>query len=340
MIKLIFKISIPLFFLIVLQGCNSITKLSDSLGHHDMCLSTPVLDDGVFYANGSAASLEQAKSNARQDLVLQISSEVSSSVENTTTDNNGKVSHQSSSAMRAKSASIPVDQHKITQTCKSGDTYYVAITLEKSQLIKATQQRLKRATQKSQKLIKKAKRASRYEMYIARQKMQKQLEAINTYTQILLQYTNKPMGNSTRKLIARLENLIEKSDRLVIGVRTDSKLRPLQGVLEQALNKSALEYKQGAKDTVAVIKLKSRHNNQRSGKRYIVKLNASLEVSRGDTGQLLSSHEVGQAVGTSTVSYDFALQLAQKKLHKHLKRYLSGDANKIRNILGLSGNEK
>ena len=329
---------LPLLFLLCLSGCNSITKMPVSLGHHDMCLSEPVAEKGIFYATGSATLLEQAKANARQDLVLQISSEVSAKTQSLVTDNQGVVKSQSSSAIQSKSSSVPIDQHKIVQTCKSGEMYYVAISLSQSSLINATRQRLNKVSKDSQKILNTVGRASRYKKYMSRQVLQKNLFSINTYTQILSEYANKPVSKKTEKLIKKLETFLENSSRLLIGIEVDANIMPLQDVLEQALNKANLDYRQGTKNTVAVIKLKSRENKKRSGKRYIIKINASVDVNRGDTGKLLSRHDLGKVVATSTVSYDLALQNAQRDLQIRLRRYLNGDANKIKKALGLVDN--
>ena len=305
-----------------------------------MCLSSPVLQDKLFYATGSARLLEKAKSNARQELVLQISSNVSSKVESRTSDTDGRVNKRSSSWTQSKSASIPVDQHKVIETCKTDNTYFVAITLKKQSLIDSTRLRLKKEIKESKKLLYSVKRASLYKKYITRQTLDKKLSAINTYIQILDQYAHSPVNKKTTQLISKLEKFIAESDRLVIGVQSDRSLSLLQDVLEQALNKAKLEYKQGSRRTVAVIKLKANQDTQRKGKLYIVKLKASLDVSRGDNGRLLSRYNLGEAVKTSTVSYKLALQSAQQKLKSRLRQHLNGGADKIRKILGLASNEK
>lgn len=338
MYKLTFKIFISLLISIALSACNSITRLT-SLGHDSICLSAPLVQDGVFYASGSAATLEQAKSNARQDLVLQISSEVSSKVENKTTDINGNVRSRSSSVMQAKSAAIPIDQHKIIETCQAGHSTYVALTLKKQALISSTKVRLETTILESEKIYRRIKYATLYEKYIARQLINEKLTTINTYSNILLQYAGFQVNKKTRALTLRLEKYLEKSGRLVIGVQSSRGLKPLQNVLEQALNKSKLEYKQGSRRTVALIKLNARQDKQRLGKRYIIKLNASLDVIRSDTGKMLSSYDLGQAVGTSTISYKLALQGAQRTLQNRLKQHLNKDANKVIKILGLASNE-
>ncbi len=333
--KIITKILIFIFFFISLNGCKSITKLTQAFDEESICLTAPALQDDLFYATGSAYSLEQAKSNARQDLVLQISSDVSSKIENKTTDKNGHVNNRSSSWIQSESSSIPVDQHKVIETCKTDGTYFIAITLKKQSLIDSTELRLKKEIKESKKLLNSVKRGSLYEKYIVRQTLDKKLSAINAYTQILTQYAHKPINKKTAQLIKKLETFIINSGKLVVGIQSDRVLSPLQDELEQALNKAKLEYKRGSRRTVAVIKLKARQNNRRKGKLYIVKLKASLDVSRGDNNKLLSRYHIDEVVKTSTVSYKLALQSAQSLLGKRLKTHLNGDAEKIRKILGL-----
>ena len=337
--KIIIKLLIIHFFFVTLNGCKSISKFTKSSDEDVICLAVPELQNDGFYATGSAKTLEQAKLNARQDLVLQISSNVSAKIENKTTDTDGRVDKRSSSWTKSESETIPISKHKVIDSCKVEKTYYAAITLKKQALIESTTLALAKKTDASKKLLASMNKASLYQKYIARQKIEKNLSAIKTYTHLLNQYAHRSVDKTTKRLVSKLEKFITASSKLVIGVRSDKRLLPLQDELEHSLNKAELDYKRGGNNTVAVISLQADQTNQMHKNQHIVKLNASLNVSRGDNGNALSKYNLGQVVKTSTVSYQLAFKRAQHELLLRLKQHLKGGANKVRKILGLTSNE-
>lgn len=328
-------LSIILISLLSLSACKQITQLTQTNNAKEtICLKNRVLSDHTFYASGSASSLEQAKLNARQDLVQQISSSVSSNIESIKTDNTGNIKHSASSHAKSVTALIPIDKHKIIDSCKSGNTYFSAITLSKDDLLKTTSLRLKNQADDTSKLLSRISNSSQYQQYSNRKQLEKNLTFITTYINILNQYGQQPVDGNISLLATRLKNAISTYGKLVIGIYADSDLHSVKDTLEQALNKANLDYKQGTKNTVAIISLKSRKTNQRLGNRNIVKLTGSLDITRSDTGKLIKRHELGQVVTTSTVSPKLALQNAELKLANRLKQHLNVSSKKIRKILG------
>lgn len=327
-------LSVTLTSLLSLSACKQLNQLTHSSAKETICLKNHALSEQTFYASGSASSLEQAKLNARQDLVQQISSSVSSHIESIKTDNAGTVKLSASSQAKSVTALIPIDKHKVIDNCKSGNTYFSAITLNKDDLIETTSFRLKDQAEKASKLLSQISNSSPYQQYSKRKELENNLTHISTYINILNQYGQQPVDKTISDLADRLKNAVSTYGKLIIGLNADSHLSSVKDTLEQALNKARLDYRQGTKNTVAIISLKSRKTNQHLGNRHIVKLSGSLDITRSDTGKLIKRHDLGQVVTTSTVSPSLALQNAQLQLANRLKQHLNVSSKKIRTILG------
>jgi len=328
------SLSIILISLMSLTACKQLNQLTHSRADETICLKKHALSGQDFYASGSASSLEQAKLNARQDLVQQISSSVSSNIESLKTDNAGTIKHSASSQAKSVTALIPIDKHKVIDSCKSGNTYFSAITLSKANLVDTTSLRLKSQADDTSKVLSLIGKASQYQQYSKRKELENNLTFITTYINILNQYGQQPVDSHISQLASRLKSSISRYGKLIIGLYADSHLDSVKDTLEQALNKAKLDYKQGTKNTVAIISLKSRKTNQRVGNRHIVKLAGSLDITRSDTGKLIKRHELGQVVTTSTVSSTLALQNAELQLANRLRQHLNVSSKKIRKILG------
>ncbi|MDH5392917.1 MAG: LPP20 family lipoprotein [Gammaproteobacteria bacterium] len=324
----------------VLSGCQSPGFFNKPQSHEIICLNTPALRHNVFYASGSAATLEQAKLNARQDLVQQISSNVSSTIENTKTDHDGKLSQLSLNRAKSESTAIPVDQHKLVDSCKSASTYYVAISLNHAALVKSTKLRLEKEIRQAKSSLGLVKDASLYQQYIQHQQLSRQHKSINAFKDILLQYDKKPLSREITAFISTLETFLLSSGNLTVSIRTGPHLGALRGTLEQALNSAKLAYKTDSNDTVASISLRAKQNHYFKNNRHFVRLRAVLEVFRNDTQQLLSRHDLKFVVHSSSVSSELALENAQQALSLKLNKLLSSEPEKLRKILGLEKNEE
>lgn len=333
-------IGLTLLSMTLLSSCRSISVLSQHADNAPICLKTPRLNHHSFYATGSATTLEGAKLNARQDLVQQISSDVSSSIENTKTDDDGELSQQSVSRAKSETASIPIDQHQVSQTCKSASTYYAAVTLKHSSLVEITRQRLDKEMAAATSLLDSVRNASHYRQYSSHNVLSKKYNRIFSYQQILKQYDKIPLSDETNEAITALRHFVLKSGKLILGIDIANKHLPLRNSVEMALNKAGIDYKKGRKNTVATIAIQSKQSQHRASGRHIVKINASLDVNRSDTRKLLSRYELGQVISHSTISVSIARENAQRKLAARLKQHLSTSADNIRKILGFEPYEK
>ena len=156
-------LSIIFISLLSLSACKQLTQLTHSRAEETICLKKHAVNEQTFYASGSAASLEQAKLNARQDLVQQISSSVSSNIESIKTDNAGNVQHSASSQAKSVTTLIPIDKHKVIDSCKSGNTYFSAITLSKNELLKTVLFRLTNQAKDTNELLSRISNSSQYQ---------------------------------------------------------------------------------------------------------------------------------------------------------------------------------
>lgn len=317
---------------LLLSGCKQIKQLSGLTDEEKICLKTVSGNADVFRASGSAKTLEKAKLNARQDLALQISSNVSSAIENKQTASNNHSSQQSSSWTKSETENIPLDQHRIDQTCKSGSTYYAAASLEKARLLKSVQQRMSHLSKTANNAINKLEHQNRYQQYLNARHMQKSLAQLRSLQKLLTIY-NQSIATDTLATIDKLQDTVDRSATLVLGLQ--GKKSPALTMIEQALNRAELEYQQGIENVVAIISLKTHDNIQRAGNRFIFKLNASIDVMRADTRKLLKRHNLGKIVTTSTVSSELAIDNAYQKLADRVRQHLNVAPEKIRKILGL-----
>jgi len=324
----------------LLSSCRYAARSDAAANPATICLKAPILGSQSFYATGSASTLEQAKLNARQDLVQQISSDVSSHIENTKTDDNGSFRQQSVSRARSESVSIPVDQHKISQTCQSGDSYFVAITLQHAALVEVSRLRLQQELKAAKSILRSLKKASLFRQYNSHKTLSEKYRRIITYRQILQQYDKTSVDSKTLEAIVALEQFVLESGKLIVGIDKRHEQSPLHKMLEIALNKAGFDYIQGRKNTVATITIKTKQSQHKNGNRHIVKLNASLDVNRSDTQKLLSRYELGQVITSSTVSVSLARENAERKLAARLKQHLNTSAHNIRKILGFESDEK
>jgi len=317
-----------------LSGCKQLKQLTHKEEKSVICLKNQTSNKHSFYATGSAKTLEAAKLNARQDLVQQISSNVSSSIEQKLTQNRDSHSQQSSSWAKSESENIPLDQHRVEQTCKSGKTFYAAISLSKQALLHSSQQRIKQVIESVEPELNQLKQESRYRQYVKRRQLEKSLNQLQTYNKLLDSYQPDLLTPKTKAFTRQLVAFINQAAKLLIGIADSNRHLPTTAVIEQALNKAQLEYQQGTRDAVAIIAVNANDSSQRVGNRHIVKLQASLDVNRADTGKLLKRHELGKIVTTSTVSAQLALDNAYQQLSNRVKQHLSVSPASIRKILG------
>ena len=317
-----------------LTACKQLKQFSGKAEKSVICLKSQVEDNERFYATGSAPTLEQAKLNARQDLVQQISSNLSSTIEQKKTLDKNSVDQQSSSWAKSESENIPLDQHQVLQSCKSGNTFFAAVALNKQALLKSVQLRLQQLHEQFHPELSALKNRSRYQQYIKKQQLSTAHRQLQTYIKLLTIYQPDLLRLQHKQFAKQLNQFINKTGTLLIGIPENNRDLPTTTIIEQALNKAQLNYKHGTQNTVAIISVNANNRNQRIGNRHIIKLQASLDVSRADTGKLLKRHQLGKIVTTSTVSDQLALDNAYQKLSSRLYQHLNVSPASIRKLLG------
>ncbi len=332
-----FKTIFPfLLMLALLGGCQGVPKSFDVLGGGDcLDISQPV-DHSRFVAYGSGSSLERATSSAQASLAQQISSTVSSEVKSAVRLKGDGVTEEGSVVIRLVSENIPLDQHRVGQTCYSGGTHYVEVSLEKAALVRNSQIRLKNQQRAIEQNLKQARRKSNYERYLIREQLQQQLVKLALFDVLLQQYGDGHNSQPARAVAAKAHAFIDSNSHLRINVSAPKNMRPLLSPLENALRRAELDYGPGNRHAAAEIKIKGRPQYQSANGRHVTHIDAVIEVRRIDTGELLASLRLGKKTGTSSVSRSKSLEIALKKHVQSLKRKLHGNKAAIRKALGIS----
>ncbi len=321
--------------LALLAGCQSLPKSISAITGGGSCLTHVDATNGVFTAYASGPTLEKAKINARSDLAQQISSNISSVSENSTALTNGRVNEHSVSSIRSESKYIPIDGHRIDQTCKSGSTHYVRASLSQKTLVSSSQSRLKQQISQAQRTLKQARRASSYERYLSRGELKLQLDKLLVLNQLLQQYDDQYQPKRMKKTLDSAQKFIDKNKNLRINIKAYRTIEPLLPTLEGALRKAELDYGRRHKNSAIDIELKVTPNYKKGNGRHITNLSATLFVRRVDTGELLSKISLGEKTGTSSIDQKTSLKIALKAMNQQLRRQLQGDKTRIRQKLGI-----
>ncbi len=319
----------------LLAGCQSMPVIP-ALSDQGSCLAAePAGDARRFVALGSGSSLERATSSAQAALAQQISSTVSSEVKSATRLRGDDVEEAGSVTIKLVSENIPLDQHRIEQTCKSGSSHYVKLSLDRKALVKSSQIRLQRQLDDIEQTLRQADRKSSYERYLIRHQLAQKLVKLTLFDVLLQQYGEGHSSRPTQATAERARRFIDSNSDLRIAITAPKNLRPLLPPLESALRRAGLDYGLKKRNAAAEIRIKGRPEYQSANGRHITHLSAVIEVRRVDTGELLASMRLGKKSGTSSVSRDKSLEIALKKHIQSLKRKLHGNSAKIRKVLGV-----
>lgn len=321
----------------LLVGCQGIPK-SFTMSEEGKCLdASPSTVESRFVAYGSGASLERATSSAQAVLAQQISSTVSSEVKNTIRVKGDGVEEEGSVVTELVSKNIPLDQHRIEQTCKASGTYYVRVSLEKTTLVKSSQVRLTSQQRDIRHSLKGAERKSDYERYLLRGQLQQQLVKLMLFDTLLQQYGDSHNSQPTQVVAKETRSFIAENSHLRINLTAPKSLRLLLSPIEHALRRAELDYGLNKPRAAAEIRIKGRPEYKKTATgRHVTHVDALIEVRRIDTGELLASLRLGKKSGESSQSRSIALQIALKKHAQSLKRKLRGDKAAIRKALGIS----
>jgi len=321
--------------LALISGCQTLPKSISAIAGSSTCLSHIETTNETFTAYASGSSLEQAKTNARADLAQQVSSNITSISANKTELNNGRLSEHNASTIHSESKHIPIDQHRIDQTCKSGHSHYVRASLSKAALIASSRSRLQQQIDQTQRNVEKARNASSYERYLSRDKLKRQLDKLIVLDQLLQQYDETYQPNRINKIVDKAQLFIDKNQHLRINITASSTVAPLVPALENALRKAELNYGRHQKNAAIDILLKATPDYKKGNGRHITHLRASLMIRRVDTGELLARISLGEKTGTSTINQSTSMDIALKAMNQNLKRQLQGDKTQLRNKLGI-----
>ncbi len=331
------RVFVVFFVFTVLVGCQSIVPKSFSALSGEGCLQASSFNESDrFVAYGSGVSLERATRSAQGVLAQQISSTVSSEVRSATRVKGEVAEFEGSVVTELVTENIPLDQHRIEQTCQASGTYYVRVSLEKSALVKSSQVRLMGQRREIRRALQQAGNKSDYERYLVREQLQRQLVKLMLFDALLLQYADGHDGRSTQRVAEGVQRFIVDNRHLRISLVAPRDLRSLLPPIEHALRRAELDYGLGLSGAAAEIRIKGRpeHRKTPTG-RYVTHVDARLEVRRTDTGELLASLRLGKKSGESSQSRGVALEIALKKHTQSLKRKLHGDKAAIRKVLGI-----
>ncbi len=323
--------------LAVLVGCQSIVPKSFTMLKEEACLdASSSAESSRFVAYGSGVSLERATRSAQGVLAQQISSTVSSEVRSATRVKGEVAEFEGSVVTELVAENIPLDQHRIEQTCQASGTYYVRVSLEKSALVKSSQVRLMGQQRAIRRVLQQAKSKSDYERYLVREQLQRQLVKLMLFDTLLLQYADRHDRRSTERVAEGAHRFIADNRHLRISLIVPKSLRSLLPPIEHALRRAELEYGLGLSRAAAEIRIKGRPEYRKTPTgRYVTHVDARLEVRRTDTGELLASLRLGKKSGESSQSRGTALEIALKKHSQSLRRKLHGDKTAIRKVLGI-----
>lgn len=333
------KVFSALLISISFSGCQLVSKPFDvfeGMVNKGNCLDATQEIKGRFVSSGSGASLGKATQNAQAALAQQISSTISSVVEDKTRVKNGAVKEDAVTTMKLVSENVPIDQHRIDQSCSSGSVHYVQASLAKKALVKNSQVRLKQQQRDINQALQRAGKKSNYERYLIRGQLKQQLTKLTVFDVLLQQYAKKHSSQTTQAIADKAYAFIDKNSDLRIYIVSPKKLAKLLPPLENALRMAELNYGHKKKSNAAAeIKISGHPEYHSVNGRHITHLNASLEVRRIDTGELLASLHLGKKTGTSSVSRSKSLEMVLGKHAKNIKLKLNGDKAAIRKTLGI-----
>ncbi len=337
--RLLYGPSIPLLLtLFLIGGCQQlpIKLASKQEGCLNQFSSTPSRNANIFHADASGQTLNEATTNARASLAQMISSTISAETTQIVAEHNGKTTEKNRTAVVVVSKNIPINQHRIDETCKSENLYYARASLTKKALITSATAQSKEVEERIRRTLHQANKASPYARYLAKSSLQPDITEIRSLSMLLKQYAPTTPNSTAKSWTTEAERFVAANHNLHIYLSASQLLSPLLPILETTLAEAELDYsKRESKNAAIGISLVETHTKSRAGRRYITNLDSKVLVRRLDTGELLATIALGKQTGTSSLSYQSALNSALKNISQPLKRQLLGDKEAIRKKFGI-----
>ena len=302
MIKKSIQIISLIFIILNLQGCLSSKKVVKTV-LPNWYLNAPQNNMNFLYGTGEAYTLEEAKTNALNNMSQKLVVSVQSSMNTITTTSSQSYDKKMIRDIKLEAKKITFTNYKVKKAINSGNSFFVLLSVNRDELFNQKMKEFKLLDTKINLKVTSINHKTKLEQIYGLEQLKPTISSAKNLAFIAYSINNDfDYQNYIVKYDKYMNNINQLKSEIIIKIQTNTKHNIFKNQLKSFLNKNNYKVSSNNADVLIKISNKSRYSRARGWQ--IVKTSTNIDVLANDKS--ISTNTI-YSVGRSTSNKENAI---------------------------------